>query len=348
MSRRYRAALTGYYGFGNLGDELLAEAVIASLLRCGVPRERLVLFSADPEDARRRFGVDAVNRWKPARVSEALGQSETLLFGGGGLFQDATSPRSCFYYWALARLAQLRGAVPWALGQSVGPLSTRAGRFLTRDALKLCRVLQVRDKTSSAVCASLGLSAELGRDPVLSLGGVFGLPEFAPPQKAPVREAASRFLVNLRPCGAGDLPERFARALSAEPDLAPRYAGVALAEEDERLMSDLVGRGCLPPMPIERVRSLEDAVRVWSAASGAAGMRLHFAVLSVMARVPLAAVPYDPKIESFAEACGVPLWRCGALPPPVPAAFPASAGEEARAELDAFCRKGLYKSPSTR
>jgi polysaccharide pyruvyl transferase WcaK-like protein len=113
--------------------------------------------------------------------------------------------------------------------------------------------------------------------------------------------------------------------------------GVALAEEDERLMRDLIGRGRLPDMPVERVRSLDDAVRVWSGAVGAAGMRLHFAVLSVLARVPLVAVPYDPKVESFAEAHDVPLWRGGQLPLPAVAESPASA----RDDLDAFCRNVL-------
>jgi polysaccharide pyruvyl transferase CsaB len=342
MNRRYRVALAGYYGFGNLGDELLAEAAIASLLRCGVPRERLILLSADPADTRRRFGTDAVDRWKLAQVREALGQSETLLFGGGGLFQDATSLRSCFYYWGLARLARLRGAVPWALGQSVGPLSAHAGRFLTRDALRLCSVVQVRDKASLDVCGALGLDAEIGRDPALSMGDAFG----------PAGKAGDCFLVNVRPCGdrERDLPERFARAVLGSAQTrqgsrtpAPRYVGVALAEEDERLMAKLAARGSLPLMTVKRVRNMEDAVRVWSGAAGAAGMRLHFAEISVMARVPLIAVPYDPKVGSFAEAHGVPLWREGPLPPPALADFPASAAEETREELDALCRKALSR-----
>jgi polysaccharide pyruvyl transferase CsaB len=348
MRRLYRVALAGYYGFGNLGDELLAEAMIASLLRCGVPRERLILLSADPADARRRFGVESVNRWKLPQVYEALGQSETLLLGGGGLFQDATSPRSCLYYWGLARLARLRGAVPWALGQSVGPLSTRAGRFLTRNSLKLCRVLQVRDQSSLTVCNALSLSAELGHDPVFSLTLTLTLGNiFNSARTAAARETDSRFLINLRPCGgANDLPERFARAVSAaqaRQDARPalRYVGVALAEEDERLMSALIERGHLPPMPIERLRSLDDAARVWSGAVGAVGMRLHFAVLSVLARVPLAAVPYDPKVESFAKAHGIPLWQEGPLPCPRPVDFPEPERGKVREELDVLCRKAV-------
>jgi hypothetical protein len=203
----------------------------------------------------------------------------------------------------------------------------------------------------------LGLSADLGRDPVLSLSSLDGAFCGDAFQDAPPQETGSRFLVNLRPCAAErDLPERFARAIFAffafsgasgsdhqgeSGASGRRYVGVALAGEDERLMSDLIGRGCLPPMPIERIGSLEDAARVYGGASGAVGMRLHFAVLSVLARVPLAAVPYDPKVESFAEAYGVPLWRGGALPSPVLVDFPASAGEGACGGLDAFCRKGL-------
>jgi len=132
--KRYRAALAGYYGFGNLGDELLAEAAIATLLRCGVGRSDIVLMSAAPEESRQKFGVDSVNRWKISQVCRALRQSETLLLGGGGLFQDASSLRSCFYYWWLVRAACFFGAVPWALGHSVGPLSPRIGLGLTRDA----------------------------------------------------------------------------------------------------------------------------------------------------------------------------------------------------------------------
>ena len=60
-NKRYRVALAGYYGFGNLGDELLAEAAIAALLRCGVDKDRIVLMSAAPEESRQKFGVDSVD-----------------------------------------------------------------------------------------------------------------------------------------------------------------------------------------------------------------------------------------------------------------------------------------------
>jgi polysaccharide pyruvyl transferase CsaB len=331
--RRYRVALIGYYGFGNLGDELLAEASIAALLRCGVERERIVILSNAPDDSRRKFGVDAVNRWKIRQVLRTLGQSETLLLGGGGLFQDTTSLLSCVYYWGLIRCASVRGAPPWALGQSVGPLSTSWGRRLTRDALKRCRVLQVRERTSASLCEALGLPVDVGHDLTFSLGDAFQAEEAGTTGTPPL------LLVNLRP--AGDLSNRFAEAVAAYArSFHGEVVGVAFSQDDERLMVRLVDEGRLSLSRVERVTTLSDAVRIFRGAKAAVGMRLHFTLLASMARIPSVAVPYDPKVESFAASARVPLWREGSLPSPqVP--LPSPAPEIVRQEIDALCRRVL-------
>ncbi|HRX27120.1 MAG TPA: polysaccharide pyruvyl transferase family protein, partial [Aminivibrio sp.] len=129
MNRRYRAVLCGYYGFGNLGDELLASALVEAFEKIGVPRDELAILSASPADTERSLSLRAVNRWKTTEVFRLLRESDTLLLGGGGLFQDVTSVRSSAYYWGMIRLASLAGALPWAVGQSVGPFRTLSGMF---------------------------------------------------------------------------------------------------------------------------------------------------------------------------------------------------------------------------
>ncbi|MCL2010214.1 MAG: polysaccharide pyruvyl transferase family protein [Synergistaceae bacterium] len=337
-------AVAGYYGFGNLGDELLAEAAITALLRCGVEKERIVLMSAAPEESRQKFGVDSINRWKVLQVCGTLRQSETLLLGGGGLFQDVSSLLSCFYYWWLVRAACFCGAVPWAIGQSFGPFSTRTGPRLTRDALKRCRAVQVRDAASEALCASLGLTVETGGDLALSLADSFISQAGGGKSKSP-----ARLLVNLRPgAGAQKLSERLADAISAcfySSSFGGELVGVALSDEDERLMSRFNSEGRLPLSRIERIAALPDALRVFSG-SAAVGMRLHFVMLAALAQIPLVAVPYDPKVESFAVGQNIPLWRDGALPPPRPASFPRDFSPgRVRGEIDALCRKALYIEP---
>ncbi|GHS95119.1 polysaccharide pyruvyl transferase CsaB [Synergistales bacterium] len=385
--KRYRVAIAGYYGFGNLGDELLARASVEALERYGVEREHMVILSNDPENSRRAFGTEAVNRWSLIQVSRAIKQSETLLFGGGGLFQDATSVRSCFYYWGLAKLAERWKVKIWALGQSVGPLYTRTGRTMASDALENCHVLQVRDSASLAVCEALKIHPKATSESAegkIELGSDMAFLLTDHLLTAMRNESARpRFLINLRPCPKNKaLPEQFAQAISlsalkntdriidkktwksAWKKFRRRYrenissaqeslrgialwdadlCGVALADEDERLMSRLIKNGDLPNMPIERVRTLEDAARVWRGASGAAGMRLHFSILSAMAEVPLLAVPYAPKVEAFAKACNVTTWSYdeerGVVPLPV-LKIPTfnEPTDQAQRKIDGLCR----------
>ncbi|GHV41771.1 polysaccharide pyruvyl transferase CsaB [Synergistales bacterium] len=389
--KRYQVAIAGYYGFGNLGDELLARASVEALLRHGVERKRIVILSNDPEDSMRNFGIEAVNRWSLIQVSRAIKHSDTLLFGGGGLFQDTTSVRSCFYYWGLVKLALRWKVKIWALGQSVGPLTTRTGRTIASDALGSCHVLHLRDKASLAVCEALKIhpdnfpetdsKIELGCDMTLLLADHML-------DKMKSESAKARFLVNIRPCPANKaLPEQFALAISLsalknaeenagkkadkktwknvwrnfgrKPIKSPSstqeslrgialwdadLCGVALADEDEQIMSKLIENGILPPMPIERVRTLDDAARVWRGANGAAGMRLHFAILSAMAEVPLLVVPYAPKVEAFAKAYDVPMWshdeKLSAAPPLPVLKVPTlkESVEHARQKIEELCQ----------
>ena len=101
-------------------------------------------------------------------------------------------------------------------------------------------------------------------------------------------------------------------------------------------MCTLAESGLLHLSRIERVAGLEEAARLWPGSTAAIGMRLHFAVLSVLWGMPLIVLPYDPKVAAFAESVGVP--RAGeALPEPrSPAVLDRRA---AAADVDAICRK---------
>jgi polysaccharide pyruvyl transferase CsaB len=304
--RRFDVALAGYYGFGNLGDELLAAALIRNLELLGIPRERMVLLSADPSRSKEEFGVACVQRWSLAALWATFRESETLLLGGGGLFQDATSLRSCLYYWAVVRLAARAGCRPWAFGQSVGPFRRSTAARLTKNALRLCVYRGVRDEPSLELLHAWNLEGTLVPDPVLSLDV----------RKCSGEEA---LLVNLRPW-RNDLPLRAARACA---ELARAYSlpvvGVALAREDEDLLASFSAQGILPCRHILRVRSLSDASGAWCAGRFAVGMRLHFVMLSAMFCRAVTAIPYDPKVEAFARSRDMACWYGeGEIPFPEP------------------------------
>lgn len=335
MPRRWRVALAGYYGFSNLGDELLLRASIEALERAGVGREEIVVLSNDPEGTSRDRGVASVSRWSLREVLVALTKSRTLLLGGGGLFQDSTSLRSCLWYWGLVRLARLCGARPWALGQSIGPLRSPVARWSTRDALRSCRPLHVRDAPSMAWAERLGLRATHGEDLALTLE--------TPSREDRPREDRPTLLINVRPhADAGRFVEVIAPHVAAHARHG-EAVGVALSPEDEALLAGLREEGSLALSRVVRPTNMDDAAALWGGASRAVGMRLHFAVLSALFDVPLAVSPYDPKVSAFAARVGAPCISDRWIEPRRPV-LPATS-DAIRQTVDAVCRRALAEGP---
>ena len=90
-----RAVISGYYGYGNTGDEAIALAITRELKRLGI---KPVLLSITPEESARLYGCEAVARLKPLDLTRAVAGSGMLISGGGGLLQDRTSARNLTYY----------------------------------------------------------------------------------------------------------------------------------------------------------------------------------------------------------------------------------------------------------
>lgn len=311
MKRRYRAVLLGYYGFGNLGDELLLQACIEMLCRCGLSREQIAVLSNNPEMTRRNFGVHSFNRWKFGHVVKVLRDSDTMILAGGGIFQDSTSLKSCVWYWAMVRLARILGVKVYAIGQSIGPLNSSISRIFAGNALRVCGKIHVRDKKSSLLAKTLGCENVIeGSDLVMTLK------PSTPPQKR------GYMLVNLRPCAN---LEHYREILRSHVDVDT--IGAALGDGDEE---------ALRPLGLRVVRpcTFDEACGLFGGAKSAVGMRLHFGVLSRIMRVPLAMMPYDVKVKEFAMQSNIPCVNDEWAEPVMPREIPDSVND-----VEGLCRE---------
>ncbi len=290
--KKYKIVLLGYYGFGNLGDELLLKSCIEFLISSGIDRKKIIVLSNDPDNTQKIFNIDSVSRWKFHKVINIFKQSEALILGGGGLFQDSSSVKSCLWYWFIMWLAKYYGLKIFALGQSIGPLKTSAGKYLTQRAFNLCDLVHVRDDLSFEIAKSFKLNSRviLGSDLVMMLK-----PEI-------LNNKRDKFLLNLRPCkNIND----FINLIVPDINNFENITGVALSNDDEKILKKSANK--INFDEIIRVKNFKDACSLWNSAYSGIGMRLHFGILSRMFKIPVAMIPYDPKVSEFARISRIPI-----------------------------------------
>jgi polysaccharide pyruvyl transferase CsaB len=148
-----RILISGYYGFGNLGDEALLE-VIVSRIRARFPGVTMDVLSATPEETSARLNVEATPRWDARAVRGAIDRADIVLSGGGGLLQNATSLRSLLYYVGIIRRAVKGGRKVMIFAQSIGPLDV-FGKFVVRQGCKGVRRATVRDARSRGLLSAV-------------------------------------------------------------------------------------------------------------------------------------------------------------------------------------------------
>jgi len=163
--------ISGYYGFGNTGDELILFSMLNSLRKLDNSLE-IVVLSAEPEFTRNVYNVKAIKRTNICAFLKELKKADLFISGGGGLLQDITSFRSSFYYLGLIFLAQLFRRKTFLYAQGIGPLKNRFLRFSTGFVLKRMSGITLRDENSNFFLQKIGAShpnIEVTADPVFAL-----------------------------------------------------------------------------------------------------------------------------------------------------------------------------------
>ena len=289
--------ISGYYGFGNLGD----EAVLAGLLhtlRSVQPGIEATVLSGDPERTGREHAVEAVPRMRPASLVGTLRASDGLISGGGSLLQDRSSVRPVAYYAGVMLLARLVGRPYVVHAQGLGPIEHRINRRLASMALRGAAAVSLRDSASLALARSLGVRRpiEIVPDPALALERSDRSPGSDRPVVVAVRAWPSVEPVLDAIRGA------LARLVDLGPIVAVPMQSPADIEPSHEAVRGIPGATVLGPSP-----GLDAVLQAIARARIVIGMRLHALILAAGAGVPAVAVSYDPKVDAFADRAAQPI-----------------------------------------
>jgi polysaccharide pyruvyl transferase WcaK-like protein len=318
-----RIFLSGYFGFGNLGDEAILEALTLELRARHPSSTILATFGPDRSTAG-RLDVVPVDFFDLDATAHAIATSDVVLFGLGGVFQDYWGATSAAMFkpatngveaWARpALIARMEGVPAVLFCAGVGPLRSLPGRTMFRMACGAAARLIVRDETSASELVDIlpDATPTIAADPAHRLvaseedrRNVSATLQDAGITDPPVTVAVRAWDLGLsRETLVGKLAQGL-RPIAADHPLvfAPFHCGAGTDDRDvaEAILEEIgSGQG-----PILEMRTAGQAIALFERSRLVVAARNHGVVFAGCAGTPVVALRYDPKVTSCAAALGL-------------------------------------------
>ncbi|MEY8402697.1 polysaccharide pyruvyl transferase CsaB [Oscillospiraceae bacterium 44-34] len=308
--RKYHVVMSGYYGFGNAGDDAILES-IHQAIRSVSDEVSVTVLSNDPDQTRRQYGVEAVPRFRVWRVFQALRRCDALLSGGGSLLQDATSTRSLVYYLSVIRCAQLLRKPVMLYANGIGPVRRPANRRRVKRVVEGASLVTLRDHASARELEEMGVarSVQVTADPVFHLEPA-GEERTAQLLAGAGLEGTESFVVvSVREWrDVGDFWIQLARLC----DHLSRVHGLKILfllmqpERDREVTARVRERMEEPACVLDEPCTPRELMGVLGRSRLCVAMRLHTLIFAARMAVPALGLVYDPKVDSYLEELGLP------------------------------------------
>ncbi len=305
----HNIVVSGYYGSKNGGDEAMLAAMIEILSELD-PQLNITVISANPEDTRKRHGVEAVSWLDLPEIFCALKRADLLISGGGSLLQNVTSGRSLYYYMGIICLAHMLGTRVMLYAQGIGPIYGTIARRVMSWLGNHVDVITVRDHGSLEELESLRIHSphiECTADPVLAINPVS-------------HEAGRRILFKYHADDALPLVgisvrewkgwNHYKEVLAGVADAIVKELGARVVFLPMQYPEDVRVAEAIAEMAGEECTVLEDEYTTSELLSLVGCMdlmvsiRLHALIFAGVMGVPMIGVSYDPKVERFMDSIG--------------------------------------------
>lgn len=290
--RRDDVVISGYYGYGSLGDEAVLEQIAASL-RENMPDCRIGVLSAHKGHQNKLPNMHRIGRTNPLAVLWVLLRCRLFISGGGSLLQDATSKRSLLYYTTIIRIARFLGARVFIYANGIGPLCNRKR---VETALRCAHAISVRDLDSFYAVLAMGIAPDkvtLSADPIFLLR-----PDIS--GACPFPYGKNYFVVSLRTCCNGEIEESIlVNACKKLKETGLEAVFVSMQDSFDMDLCTRVCRACGGVMAENMTASA--FAEFLSGAQFVISMRLHCILMAALSGTPAVALSYDCKIDSAME-----------------------------------------------
>lgn len=301
--------ISGYYGFGNTGDDSLLAVIIAGLRQIR-PDIKITVLSKSPRKTEHIYGIRAVNRFNLFAVIHSLKHAKLLINGSGNLITNVTSTRSLMYYIEIMKLSKNFGLRIMMFASGIGPLKGEKSKAAARDILNITDIITLRENESARELQSIGVTNKnisVTADPAFCI--------------KPAAAEWIDYLMNREDIKKNEF--YFAVALRHWNNTADNFE----AKLTEAIIKIRQNDGGIPlfipmqastDMPICRRIALAAGGKVITGLSASEliglfghmrfviAMRLHAAIYAASAGVPFIGLAYDMKINAMAAEYDLP------------------------------------------
>ena len=311
--------VSGYYGFGNMGDDSLLSAMLAGI-RSISPDAKITVLTNSPKRTARDCGVRTINRFNLPSVASEMKRARLLISGGGSLLQDGTSKKSLLYYVYIMRMAKKRGLKLMLYANGLGPLGRDSSRRLAAEIMRDADYISLRERKSRELAIELGIESDrlnVSADPaflvkpaepdwidhIIRREGIEGRcfivsvkegNNFGGEKRGERQDVVGRVADDLRA-----IAERYSLTPLFVPMHSEKDAAVTNA------LCETVGVGkVLPGLTATELCGLMSRCEL------VIGTRLHMLIFAASMGVPMIGISYDPKIDAFLDYIGQSDYCC--------------------------------------
>lgn len=304
-----KVAISGYYGFDNIGDDAMVETFSKFFKEKGVD---LIVMSQNPDATERKYGVKAVDRFNIFQVIKTIKNCDMLISGGGTLLQDVTRIISIWYYLGIILLGILFKKPVYILFQGFGPINNRFNIWLTKKVVSKVKHVVLRDKKAYEEMKKLGFdmkNVEIATDLVFDLDIIDKEQSKKILKKyIPEYNEEKRYLgVSLRPWNEIYNQEKFGKILDrVKKEYNAQIVFFPFHKKQDYLFSkDIQGVMWENSYIIYDDLKPSEFAGLMSLMNANIGVRLHSLVFAAITKVPVIGITYDPKVDGFLQDIGM-------------------------------------------
>lgn len=314
--------LSGYYGFGNMGDDSLLLS-IAKQLRELKRDIRITALTRSPKKSQLKYGVRCINRLNIPAIHREMKRSKLLISGGGSLLQNNTSEKSLNYYIAIIKMAKRAGLPVMVYSNGIGPIYGDGSVAKVKKVLEEVDLISLREPSSLEFLQSIGLNPERGItvtcDPAMTVKPIdTGRLAYLEDRLGIDRKQFKYYAISVREfenlktggkLSGAEFSERISCSMAKIYDrlgLLPLVVSIQNTVDTEisRLVCEKFEEKSGKRAVFVEGLSSRELTALLCHMEFVIGMRLHMLIYSTNACTPAIGIAYDPKISAFLEYSG--------------------------------------------